>query len=295
MTADLTTQELTPHEQARSTRQRRLGRRAPRRRQHCASRGGRRHHCVRWRPYRRGDQARLEEGLAGPRAPRLRDQGAVRETALRARRQQRRHRGPLRRQQQLVRGVRVLVLQALRPRERAAAGRRPQEVGAGRPRADHRDGDPAGDQLHRDRAEPGHPRLPRRGRARRSAARAWSTSAARTSTPAGCWPRPTCRRSRRSAADTSRPRSTCRGARRPTTTAPSSPTTTSRSCTARPVWTSDKDIIAYCRIGERSAHTWFVLHEILEQPNVKNYDGSWTEYGSLVGVPVAVGDEPGQA
>ena len=55
------------------------------------------------------------------------------------------------------------------------------------------------------------------------------------------------------------------------------------------------DIIAYCRIGERSAHTWFVLHEILGQSNVKNYDGSWTEYGSLVGVPVAVGDEPGRA
>jgi thiosulfate/3-mercaptopyruvate sulfurtransferase len=55
-----------------------------------------------------------------------------------------------------------------------------------------------------------------------------------------------------------------------------------------------RDTIAYCRIGERSAHTWFVLHEILEQPNVKNYDGSWTEYGSLVGVPVAVGDEPGE-
>ena len=55
------------------------------------------------------------------------------------------------------------------------------------------------------------------------------------------------------------------------------------------------DIIAYCRIGERSAHTWFVLHEILGRPHVKNYDGSWTEYGSLVGVPVAVGDEPGQA
>jgi thiosulfate/3-mercaptopyruvate sulfurtransferase len=50
------------------------------------------------------------------------------------------------------------------------------------------------------------------------------------------------------------------------------------------------DTIAYCRIGERSAHTWFVLHELLGQPNVKNYDGSWTEYGSLVGVPVAVGD-----
>jgi thiosulfate/3-mercaptopyruvate sulfurtransferase len=57
----------------------------------------------------------------------------------------------------------------------------------------------------------------------------------------------------------------------------------------------DADIIAYCRIGERSAHTWFVLHELLGQPHVKNYDGSWTEYGSLVGVPVAVGDEPGQA
>jgi thiosulfate/3-mercaptopyruvate sulfurtransferase len=50
-----------------------------------------------------------------------------------------------------------------------------------------------------------------------------------------------------------------------------------------------KDTIAYCRIGERSAHTWFVLHELLEQPNVKNYDGSWTEYGSLVGVPIELG------
>ncbi len=57
----------------------------------------------------------------------------------------------------------------------------------------------------------------------------------------------------------------------------------------------DKDTIAYCRIGERSSHTWFVLHELLGQQKVKNYDGSWTEYGSLVGVPVALGDEPGQA
>ena len=57
----------------------------------------------------------------------------------------------------------------------------------------------------------------------------------------------------------------------------------------------DGDIIAYCRIGERSSHTWFVLQELLGQPNVKNYDGSWTEYGSLIGVPIAVGDEPGQA
>jgi len=47
-----------------------------------------------------------------------------------------------------------------------------------------------------------------------------------------------------------------------------------------------KDTIAYCRIGERSSHTWFALHELLGYPDVKNYDGSWTEYGSLVGVPV---------
>src|SRR5579875_84676 len=50
-----------------------------------------------------------------------------------------------------------------------------------------------------------------------------------------------------------------------------------------------RDTIAYCRIGERSAHTWFALHELLGQENVKNYDGSWTEYGSLVGVPIEVG------
>jgi thiosulfate/3-mercaptopyruvate sulfurtransferase len=50
-----------------------------------------------------------------------------------------------------------------------------------------------------------------------------------------------------------------------------------------------KDTIAYCRIGERSALTWFVLHELLGQQNVKNYDGSWTEYGSLVGVPIELG------
>ncbi|MEH3067046.1 MAG: sulfurtransferase [Aeromicrobium erythreum] len=56
-----------------------------------------------------------------------------------------------------------------------------------------------------------------------------------------------------------------------------------------------KDTIAYCRIGERSSHTWFVLNEILGYPNVKNYDGSWSEYGSLRGVPVAVGDDRGEA
>ena len=53
--------------------------------------------------------------------------------------------------------------------------------------------------------------------------------------------------------------------------------------------TSDREVIAYCRIGERSSHTWFALQELLGFSNVKNYDGSWTEYGSLVGAPVELG------
>jgi thiosulfate/3-mercaptopyruvate sulfurtransferase len=53
--------------------------------------------------------------------------------------------------------------------------------------------------------------------------------------------------------------------------------------------TADKEVIAYCRIGERSSHTWFALTELLGYPAVRNYDGSWTEYGSLVGVPVEKG------
>jgi thiosulfate/3-mercaptopyruvate sulfurtransferase len=52
---------------------------------------------------------------------------------------------------------------------------------------------------------------------------------------------------------------------------------------------SSSQIIAYCRIGERSSHTWFVLRELLGHEDVKNYDGSWTEYGSLVGVPIELG------
>jgi thiosulfate/3-mercaptopyruvate sulfurtransferase len=54
----------------------------------------------------------------------------------------------------------------------------------------------------------------------------------------------------------------------------------------------DKEIIAYCRIGERSSHTWFVLKELLGFPKVRNYDGSWTEYGSVIGVPI---DNPAAA
>jgi thiosulfate/3-mercaptopyruvate sulfurtransferase len=50
--------------------------------------------------------------------------------------------------------------------------------------------------------------------------------------------------------------------------------------------TPDREVVAYCRIGERSAHTWFVLHELLGYPRVRNYDGSWTEWGSLVGAQI---------
>jgi thiosulfate/3-mercaptopyruvate sulfurtransferase len=56
-----------------------------------------------------------------------------------------------------------------------------------------------------------------------------------------------------------------------------------------------EDIITYCRIGERSSHTWFVMKYLLGFTNVKNYDGSWTEWGSAVRVPIATGDQPGEA
>ncbi|TXG90558.1 sulfurtransferase [Rhodococcus rhodnii] len=57
---------------------------------------------------------------------------------------------------------------------------------------------------------------------------------------------------------------------------------------------ADDDVVAYCRIGERSSHTWFVLTHLLGFPNVRNYDGSWTEWGNAVRVPIAQGDEPGE-
>ena len=56
--------------------------------------------------------------------------------------------------------------------------------------------------------------------------------------------------------------------------------------------TKDKDVIAYCRIAERSSHSWFVLKYLLGYPNVRNYDGSWTEWGNIVGVPIRQGEEP---
>ena len=114
------------------------------------------------------------------------------------------------------------------------------------------------------------------------------------STPAGCWRRPTCRRSSRQ-----------RGGHIPT--AVNVPW--SKAANDDGTFKSDddleelygdagldfgKDIIAYCRIGEGGTHVVRAARDP-RAANVKNYDGSWTEYGSLVGVPVAIGDEPGQA
>jgi thiosulfate/3-mercaptopyruvate sulfurtransferase len=53
-------------------------------------------------------------------------------------------------------------------------------------------------------------------------------------------------------------------------------------------------VIAYCRIGERSSHTWFVLTHLLGMSNVRNYDGSWTEWGNTVRVPIVTGNDPGE-
>jgi thiosulfate/3-mercaptopyruvate sulfurtransferase len=55
----------------------------------------------------------------------------------------------------------------------------------------------------------------------------------------------------------------------------------------------DSEFVAYCRIGERSSHSWFVLKYLLGVQSVKNYDGSWTEWGNLVGAPIVTGEEPG--
>jgi thiosulfate/3-mercaptopyruvate sulfurtransferase len=57
--------------------------------------------------------------------------------------------------------------------------------------------------------------------------------------------------------------------------------------------TETDDVVAYCRIGERSSHTWFVLHHLLGFPNVRNYDGSWTEWGNIVRAPIARGSKSG--
>ena len=187
-----------PHEPPGRPGHRRLGREEPRHRRDRVPRGRRGHHRLRRRPPARRRQDQLDHRAAGPGPPRHRRRRPVLEAAVREGRRQRRHRRALRRQQQLVRRLRLLAVQALRARRRQAARRRAQEVGAGRPHADHRG---------RRRARP--PATPRRTRTwpsapsgtrwwPRSGPRTWSTCARPTSSPARSWPRRTCRRSSRS-------------------------------------------------------------------------------------------------
>ena len=117
-------------------------------------------------------------------------------------------------------------------------------------------------------------------------------SAPRRSTPASAPTCPTTPKKARCAAATSRRRARSRGPRPPG---------------QRPFRSRDEldelygflrpddKTVVYCRIGERSSHTWFVLTHLLGLPGVRNYDGSWTEWGNAVRVPVAVGEEPGEA
>ena len=158
------------------------------------------------------------------------------------------------------------------------------------PRAGRRGRAAARDDVHGEGPGPLDPRLPRRGRGGHRRSRTSSTSDRPTSSPAG-WPRPrTSRRSRRSATATSRPPRTSRGRKTANDDGTFKSDDELKKLYDDKGVDFSKDTIAYCRIGERSSHTWFVLHEILEQPNVKNYDGSWTEWGSLVGVPIELGD-----
>ena len=123
---------------------------------------------------------------------------------------------------------------------------------------------------------------------RQSARCPWWTCARPTSSSAA-WRRPptwsTSKAQRKGR--THRGRRTFHGPRRPTKTAHSRAMEDFAGLYGEEVGlVGDQPTIAYCRIGERSTHTWFVLHELLGYQNVKNYDGSWTEYGSLVGVPI---------
>ena len=104
------------------------------------------------------------------------------------------------------------------------------------------------------------------------------------------------RRGRAARAATSRRRRACRGRARSRRTAASSRVPSSTRSTAAEAGLQDGDaIVAYCRIGERSSHTWFVLRHLLGFEDVRNYDGSWTEWGSAVRVPIVTGAEPGAA
>ena len=207
---------------------------------------------------------------------------------------ERRHRRALRRQQQLVRRLRLLVLQALRPPGREAARRRAQEVGARRPHARRRGALAAGHRLQGPGAGPLDPRVPRRGRRRH-----------RDQEPGR---RPLPRRVRRAAARPGAPaagagaacrahpdaRPTSRGARPRTRTAPSAPTSELRELYGEAGLDPDARPRSPTAASASAPRTpGSPCTSCSASTDVKNYDGSWTEYGSLVGVPIETGDERG--
>ena len=124
----------------------------------------------------------------------------------------------------------------------------------------------------------------------------WSTCARPASTPASCCTCRTTRRRARSAAATSRARRASRGPAPRRTTPRSRPRAELEAIYQEEQGLAPSDdVVAYCRIGERSSHTWFVLTHLLGFEKVRNYDGSWTEWGNSVRVPIVQGTERGSA
>ena len=229
----------------------------------------------------------------GPRSSRTRcgatsSPGEIEELLRRVRHQQRRHHRPLRRQQQLVRRLRLLAAQDVRPQERQADGRRPQEVDGREPPLTTRMPQPEPSTTRCRRAQP---RAARQARPvlrawRRAGKRPWSTSARPPSTAARSWRRPGCRRPP-SAAATSPAPPTCRGRRPSTKTAPSSPPdelarAVRRQGRRRPTRTSSPTAAS----ASAPPTPGSCSSTCSGYPNVRNYDGSWTEWGSMVGVPI---------
>ena len=181
----------------------------------------------------------------------------------------------------------VLGVPAVRPHQRRGDGRRPPEVGEGRP-ADDQGG--AGCADHGvPRARPQRledPRLPRRG-AEAHPGRPPLVDVRSPGEYSG--QRSTCRtirtKARCAAATSGREERPVGQGRQPGRRDVQDGRALHRS-TTRSRASKRRHIIAYCRIGERSSHTWFVLTYLLGYPKVRNYDGSWTEWGNLVGVPI---------
>jgi thiosulfate/3-mercaptopyruvate sulfurtransferase len=167
------------------------------------------------------------------------------------------------------------------------ARRRPQALGARRPPAEHRPGPAPHDHLQRPGRRPLDPSVPRRGHRlhRRQEHRRRPLSAGVL--------RPDPRPAQFPQEQPQKPGHVPTAVNVPWSKAAAEDGTFRSDEQLRALYadagvdlSGERDTVVYCRIGERSAHTWFVLRELLDQPQVKNYDGSWVEYGSLIGAPI---------